>query len=203
MMKRVLLAIATAVLASMLPVVTAAANSDATLNFGSELNAAACGGTPIIAVTQTVLNDADSGFGGNAWAFDNYTRQIKVFQLSDGTFCATTHYEGRFTTNAGISPSGNSTVSAGITGSFVGGYRATQFTGTLLAPPAFSTHGNIGTFDYRCDLTFTCPGYLDWLTLYFSTTSGFNLDWWGWIYHGGQNGTWVNASIGSTGDITG
>jgi hypothetical protein len=203
MMKRLLFAVASAVLASLLPVVTAGATNDATLNFGTQLNAAACGGTPIIQVNETVLNDADSGFGGNAWAFDNYTRHIKVFQLSDGSFCATTHYEGSFTTNAGVSPSGTSTVSAGIAGAFIGGYRATQFTGTLLASPAAKTHGNIGTFDYMCDPTFTCPGFVDWTTLYFSTTSGFNLDWWGWIYHGGSNGTWVNAVSGSTGDITG
>jgi hypothetical protein len=44
---------------------------------------------------------------------------------------------------------------------------------------------------------------IDWLTLYFSSTSGFNLDWWGWIYHSGSNGTWVNAISSSSGDITG
>jgi hypothetical protein len=202
-MKRILFGVAGALVASLMSLSTAAATSGLTLNFGTELNAAACGGTEIIDVAQTVLNDADSGFGGNAWAVDNYTRHIKVFQLLDGTFCATTHYEGTFTTNAGTSPSGSSTVSPGITGTIIGGYRATQFSGTLLASPPYPTHGNIGTFDYMCDLTFTCPGYVDWLTLYFSSTSGFNLDWWGWIYHGGSNGTWVNASTGSTGDITG
>ena len=202
-MKRLLIAATSAVVASMLSLLTAAATSDTTLNFGTQLNAAACGGTPIIEVSQTVLNDADSGVGGNAWAFDNFTRQIKVFQLSAGTFCATTRYEGSFTTNAGVSPSGTSTVSAGISAPFIGGYRATQFSGTLLPSPGAATHGNIGTFDYMCDPTFTCPGFVDWTTLYFSTTSGFNLDWWGWIYHGGSHGTWVNARSGNLGDITG
>jgi hypothetical protein len=202
-MKRILFGLAAALLGSLVSWSTAAATSGVTLNFGRELNAAACGGMPIIDVTQTVLNDADSGFGGNAWAFDNYTRHIKVFQLSDGVFCATTHYEGSFTTNAGTSPSGSSTVTAGITGTILGGYRATSFSGTLLASSAYPSHGNIGSFDYMCDLAFICPGYVDWLTLYFSSTSGFNLDWWGWIYHAGGNGTWVNASSGSTGDITG
>jgi len=199
-MKRIVLAVTSALIAIMLSFVTSAAG-DATLNFGAELNAAACGGKPIIDVTQTVLNDADSGFGG-VWAFDNYSRHIKVFQLSDGNFCATTRYEGRFTTIAGVSPSGTSFVSAGISAPFIGGYRATEFAGTLLASPPASTHGNIGTFDYNCD-AFNCPGFVDWTTLYFSTTTGFNLDWWGWIYHGGSNGTWVNAITGSTGDITG
>jgi hypothetical protein len=202
-MKRILFGLAAALLASLVSLSTAAATSGVTLNFGTQLNAAACGGTPIIDVTQTVLNDADSGFGGNAWAFDNYTRHIKVFQLSDGVFCATTRYEGTFTTNAGTSPSGLSTVPAGITGTIIGGYRATSFSGTLLTSPANPTQGDIGSFDYNCDPTFTCPGFVDWVTLYFSATSGFNLDSWGWIYHGGGNGTWVNASSGSIGDITG
>ena len=26
--------------------------------------------------------------------------------------------------------------------------------------------------------------------------------WWGWIYHGGNNGAWVNSSAGNQGDIT-
>ena len=203
MTKRLIFALTSAVIASALSHLTAAAASDTTLNFGTELNAAACGGTSIIDVTQTVLNDADSGVAGNAWAFDNFTRQIKVFQLSNGNFCATTRYEGTFTTNAGPSPSSASTVSAGISAPFVGGYRATEFAGTLLASPSASTHGNIGTFDYMCDASFNCPGFVDWTTLYFSTTSGFNLDWWGWIYHGGSHGTWVNAISGNSGDITG
>jgi hypothetical protein len=202
MMKRIVFATTSAVIAIMLSFVTSAAG-DMTLNFGTELNAAACGGKPIINVRQTVLNDADSGVAGNAWAFDNFTRQIKVFQLSDGSFCATARYEGTFTTNAGISPSGAGTVSAGISAPFVGGYRATQFSGSLLTSPLASTHGNIGTFDYMCDASFNCPGFVDWTTLYFSTTTGFNLDWWGWIYHGGSNGTWVNAISGNSGDITG
>ena len=38
----------------------------------------------------------------------------------------------------------------------------------------------------------------------------FTLEWWGWVYHGGSNGPWVNACDpsegpeceGSSGDIT-
>jgi hypothetical protein len=50
----------------------------------------------------------------------------------------------------------------------------------------------------------------DWINTYLEPGATFMLEWWGWIYHGGQNGTWVNACAtsdgpeceGSSGDIT-
>ena len=36
-----------------------------------------------------------------------------------------------------------------------------------------------------------------------TTTSGFDVGaWWGWVYHAGSNGSWVNAVSGNSGDIT-
>jgi len=175
-----------------------------TLDFGPQLAASACGpGTLVVNVEQKVRNDADSGVAGNAWAFDDYERHIKVWQTgsSPDTFCATVSYEGKFTTNAGASPGNTGTVEAGVRGRFEGGYRTTQFTGTF--SPTEPTHGNLGVFDYRCDISFNCPGYVPWTTFYFTSTSGFDLAWWGWIYHAGKNGTWVNAISGNAGDITG
>jgi len=187
------------------------------LNYGAQLNSSQCGsGKPVINVVEKVLNDADSGGAGNVWAFDSYTRQIQVWQTGfDSTtnlnvYCATVQYEGSFTTVAGDSPGSDpnsippyfGSVAPDITGTMHGGYTAT-FEGTLSSSPEFSTHGNIGTFDYQCDPNGNCPGYVDWVGMYFPGYSNFAQPWWGWIYRTPHNGTWVNASSGNSGDITG
>lgn len=175
------------------------------LNFGKQLNAAQCNpsGKLVINVVQRIINDADSGFTTPVWAFDELTRQIQVWQTGAKTFCATVKYHGSFVTIAGPSPMGLGTIAAGITGTLEGGYTA-AITGTLKATPGASTRGNIGTFDYACDTAGNCPGAVFWADLYFDTADpgfDFSQPWWGWIYHGGNNGTWVNASAGSSGDI--
>ncbi|HEY6042341.1 MAG TPA: hypothetical protein VIX58_09430, partial [Anaerolineae bacterium] len=88
------------------------------------------------------------------------------------------------------------------------GYRTTVFTGTLNPNPAKPVKGQIGTFDYGCLPTDTgghdtCPGLFSWVGTYFTSTSGFDQAWWGWIYSTDYNGTWVNAISGNLGDITG
>ncbi len=170
-------------------------------NFGKTLNASTCNtsGAPIVNVSLKVINDSDSGFGGNAWANDDYVKTIQVWPQADGTNCAIVKYEGQFVTYDGLSPSGNSTVAAGVRGAFEGGYQAT-FDGTLT--PTLPTHGNLGTYDYACDGTFTCNTF-DWVSAYFTGNTFFNQPYWAWDYHAGHNGSWVNASTGSSGDITG
>lgn len=188
------------------PAAFAAQGPQPTLNFGQELNASQCGnGTLVIDVTMKVVNDADSGFGGY-WALDNYTKHVQVWQTGEDTFCAVASYMGEFTSVAGTSPSGNSMISDGVTGTMQGGYRTTQFTGTL--DPQLATHGNIGTFDYTCTITGGIASgcnYFSWVDTYFTNASGLTFDWWGWIYHAGNNGTWVNSSdyLYGLGDITG
>ena len=199
-MKRLLLVVGGAILL-WLPASSVLAAAAPTLNVGSNLSAATCGGTLIVNVTEKIRNDADSGVGGNNWALDNITRQIKVYKTAPGTFCATIRDRGTFTTFAGVSPNATGTVSAGVVGNFHGGYRAT-FSGTFT--PSMATHGNIGTFDYGCTVSGICPGYVNWKTFYFGATATESvLPWWGWIYHTANNGTWVNAISGNFGDITG
>jgi hypothetical protein len=181
-----------------------AAPSHTHLNWGSQLNQSECpNGTLVVNAVQKITKDADSGVGGNAWALDDEIRHIQVVQLDDGSFCATLSYQGSFSTLAGASPQNTGTVGDGVVGTFEGGYRSTIFTGHLLSTPLAKTKGSIGSFDYNCDSTFNCPGYVDWTTLYFSDTQGFDLEWWGWTYHAGNNGSWVNAIGGNSGDITG
>lgn len=176
------------------------------LNWGAQLNSgsSACpNGNLVINVVQKIINDNDSGVAGNAWAYDDFVRQITVVETVPGTFCATVKYQGNFTTIAGPSPGNTAVVGDGVVGTFQGGYVSTVFTGTLLVIPVARARGSIGTFDYACDTAFNCPGYVDWTTLFFSSTSGFDLSWWGWVYHAGNNGSWTNAVTGNSGDITG
>jgi len=176
------------------------------LNWGSQLSSGpdSCpSGKLVINVKQRVLNDVDSGVGGNFWAFDDFVRGIQVVEIGASTYCATVRYQGQFTTIAGTAPGGTGTVDSGVVGSFEGGYVSTVFTATLLSSPNQRTRGNIGTFDYSCDPAGNCPGYVDWTTLYFAAVSGFDLGWWGWVYHAGNNGSWVNSVDGNSGNITG
>ena len=198
-MKRLTFAIAAAAAVAALAAMTAFAFG------GNELSASACGGGKlVINVTHKVVNDADSGFQG-AWAFDAYNRQVQVWQTGDDTFCATVNYAGGFATIVGATSPGlgsTNTFGSSVKGTFDGGYRTTQFTGTLDSSPANPTHGNLGTFDYACDTSFNCPGYWSWVSTYFTSTVGFDFDWWGWEYRY-KSQRWINSSDGSSGDITG
>src|SRR5581483_5667859 len=93
------------------------------LNFGKQLNAAQCnaGGKMVINVVQHITNDEDSAVGGNYWAFDDFNRQIQVWQTAPNTFCAVVSYHGSFTTVAGPSPNGTGLVAAGVKGTIEGG----------------------------------------------------------------------------------
>jgi hypothetical protein len=126
-----------------------------------------------------------------------------VVQLGPSTFCATVKYQGHFTTIAGTAPEGTGTVGAGVVGTFEGGYVSTVFTATLVSHPMQRAMGSIGTFDYKCNASGNCPGYSSWTAFYFTAISGFDLAWWGWVYHGGNNGSWVNSITHNSGNITG
>ena len=65
-----------------------------------------------------------------------------------------------------------------------------DFTCTRISGPAYATHGNLGTFDANGDHSSFAS--------YFSTMGSWDQPIWGWTYH-----TPVNASSGSTGDISG
>ena len=123
----------------------------------------------IIDVEQKVLNDVDSGFGGNNWAFDNLQRKIEVYTQTDGSFCAVVNYHGTFDAQAGqLAPGmGASNILNGSEdGRFDGGYRGV-ITGTLKANPAWRTRGMVGTTDYMCNIAGACPGYVSWMAQYF------------------------------------
>ena len=162
------------------------------------------GAALLVNVVYVLTNDYDSGFAGNAWANDTIGRQLQIWQATDGTYCAAVSDLGAFTTFAGPSPSGLSTVSAGVRGVLTGGYVTTRFTGTFA--PSLRTHGFLGTFDLACTTAYTCPGTHPSYLSYFSSTSGDDLAHWGWIYYAGRHGTWLNqddVTAAAGGDITG
>ena len=168
-----------------------------------QLHARTCGqGKLVIDVHHKVVNDVDSGTKGNYWARDEYTRKLRVWRTGAGVYCAIVNYDGTFTTLAGPSPGGTTTIPAGITGTFKGGYRM-DFTARLRARPGVKTRGSLGTFDYRCDTAGNCPGSRYWVSVFFTKVTGDEFDWWGWIYKAGRNGTWLNAIDGVKGDIVG
>ncbi|TAL69034.1 MAG: hypothetical protein EPN88_06870 [Bacteroidetes bacterium] len=175
-------------------------------NFGQQVNAAQCNttGAPILNVTFKVINDADSGTTRPVWAFDSFNRRLQVWEQTDGTFCAIAKYQGQFVTIAGDSPGAaydiGGTVGDGVKGTVEGGYTA-NFDGTFT--PTLPTKGNLGTYNYACDTLGNCPGAFDWISAYFTGNTTFNQPYWAWNYHAGNNGSWVNASTGNSGDITG
>ena len=204
-MNKRLITIAATLIAILAMALPAGAASPASAR-SAQLSGSQCpAGKLVINVTHKVVNDIDSGVAGNYWAVDEYNRHIQVWQVGPDTFCAVASYAGSFVTVAGASPQTTDLdgILAGITGTFEGGYVSNVFHGTLNSSPSYSTRGNIGTFDYGCDpTTGVCTGLFSWRGTYFSSAPDFDLSSWGWTYHGGKNGTWVNSSDGNQGDIT-
>lgn len=174
------------------------------LDWSKETNRSACEakGAPVVNVSQHVTGDIDSGFNGG-WAVDTYTRRIQVWEVADGTYCAVVRYAGTFEAiqDARSPGQGSELVLDGDEdGSMVGGYRAI-IDGSLLPDPTWTDHGTVGQFDYGCVTLGDCPGAVNWVDQYFADGYDFSYAFWGWIYRAGPDGTWVNASTGSSGDI--
>lgn len=210
-MKKLLALVVVAVLGLLVSGKQAMAAPEVQLNWGSEVNPGQCGGDPgtlVVNVVYKVSNDVDSRVGGGAWASDDYNKHIQIWEVGPGSYCADVRYVGSFLTVAGASPQGTvPELAAGIMGTMEGGYRAT-IAGTFVPPSSVKTKGNLGSIDYGCNpLTDngnhnSCTNTFDWVGTYFPDGYNFAYGWWGWIYHGGSNGTWVNASTGNQGDIT-
>jgi hypothetical protein len=160
-----------------------------------------CAPGPIVVnVTMNVVNDADVGLARDVWALDKYQRQIQVIQTGPNTYCAATRYSGSFGTLTGISPGLTGFVFPGISSIMAGGDRFT-FNGQLRTD--VPTSGSIGTFDFACDASFTCPGRVDWRSLLFTNVTNFRTLWWAFAYATSDgHGTWANRMDYSYGDIT-
>jgi hypothetical protein len=159
-------------------------------------------------VSYRVQNDVDTGVKGNNWAFDSYTRTVRVWRKAPGRFCSTSTYKGEFTTIAGWSPGGKSQLPAGIRGTFKG-TSMTRFRGAFPASGA-PVRGFLGVKDFACtsaDRKGQCGGTWDWLRTYFNDLANFRYTKYTFTYHATENGkgTWsdalVNGKIRFSGDI--
>jgi hypothetical protein len=184
-------------------VVPAAAQNHAT-NLG-------CGsGKLALNIRYAVENDLDTGTQGNNWAFDTYSRTVHVWRKGPGRFCAASTYSGSFTTIAGMSPGGTTTIPAGIRGT-LNGQSTTTFRGTQR--PGLATRANLGLKDFQCtsaDTKGQCAGTYDWLSAYFTSKDNFKsfrYVRYEFTYHAteGGKGTWSDRLVGgkyrSSGDI--
>ncbi len=168
-----------------------------------------CGsGKPVVAVSYGVQNDVDTGIRGNTWAFDTYTRSVRVWRKSPGRFCAASTYNGTFASIDGSSPGGRSHLPAGIRGT-VGGTSVTTFRARL-ASRAAPLNGFLGVKDFACtsaDLKGRCAGTWDWIGDYFANVTQFRYTRYAFTYHASENGsgtyrdTLVNGKVRYTGDI--
>lgn len=164
-----------------------------------------CGaGRLVLSIHYRVLNDVDTGIRGNNWAFDTYTRTVRVRQKTRGRFCAASTYVGTFATIAGPSPAGKTTIPAGVRGTFKG-QSVTTFHGAI-DESATPTRGDLGTKDFQCtsnDVKGRCAGTYDWLSHYFTSADNFKSFTYvryDFTYHAieGGNGTWMDKLVGGT-----
>jgi len=148
------------------------------------------GARELVDVSFVLTNYGDSGYAG-LWALDTVRRRLRIWRHTDGTYCAQVSDDGsRFTTVAGPAPVGGSYVAGGITGTFDGGYVTTEIVGKFT--PRYPTHGNLGTFDAKCDRDFNCPGKRpSWLS-YFTKPVANEFASWGWLYDAGSHGSWLD-----------
>ena len=188
------------------------------LNWGSHVNPARCPtdqGYRYLEINVTRRVEGDDAFtyhpnkvaggplvAGTNWAVREFNQHIQVWQVGvqeppptvgAARFCALVRYQGSFTTKPGASPAGTDSIAEGIDGSFEGGYLLV-FNADELAPPKLKTRGHIGTVAGPIDL-------YDWRESYFTNFGLDDLQWWGWVHHGGHNGAWVNSIEGNQGDI--
>ena len=196
------ISISTALVVLWLAVPAAAQTHATTLGCGS--------GKLVLDIHYSVANDLDTGVRGNNWAFDTYTRAVRVWRKAPGRFCAASTYDGAFATIAGASPGGQTTIPAGIRGS-LHGQSTTTFRGTLRR--GLSARANLGTKDFQCtsaDTKGQCAGTFDWLSASFTSTDNFQSFTYvryEFTYHAteGGKGTWSDKLVGrqyrSSGDI--
>jgi hypothetical protein len=159
-------------------------------------------------ITYKVMNDEDSGNVGY-WALDNYTKQVQVWQVPDGSFYAIATYEGKWNTFAGaLSPGAGTALTKDGSGTFFGGW-----VGTFNAEscPSPMVAGSLGGKDFggtQADVLLGTygagqvgsPSPFDFLGTYFPGYTNFVQTKWGWTYRY-QNQTWSNFYNGTSGDI--
>lgn len=139
-------------------------------------------------------NHPDSGEVGGNWALDDYQRTAKICQVASGSYTAQVTDHGSF--DAHQSPHTGNVFSPNVSGSMNGHYNTTftapaDWSGFSKGPSSFN--GGPSTGDWLTSLwasDYASPGSQDWSWTYTRKCDC-------------GNETWVNASSGNSGDITG
>jgi hypothetical protein len=173
----------------------------------------------LVDVTYNIINDADSGDGGNYWAYDAMTRHLQIWfvNIVNGVnnYCAEIKDTGTFATQAGVRSPGSfmvngSYINGGVVdgtevGTFSGGAVITVIGTFNLNDPAHwpaSGKGNGGTtLNDGCVITppagtiNNCPHLIHtWEAHYFA--NGYQetgIPVWGWSYIGVDHSTAPDA----------
>ena len=146
------------------------------------------------------MNDADQAPDGDYWARLEYNRHIQVWKVgivvppvTGERYCVLVKYQGSWTTIAGDSPNNTGPIPAGIDGTFEGGYRAVVI-GVLNETGSVKLRGRAPTVDRGWSgLPHASAAPDDWIDRFFLSYDSVTPLWWGWIYHGGPNSTFVHA----------
>jgi hypothetical protein len=201
----------------LLATTTASLAQNPSLNWGSEVNPARC---PTdqgyryleINVTRKVEADFAPGAGNfdadqiapmspDGWAEREFNQHIQVWKVGvivdpppgGERFCALVRYQSSFVSTGTSNPA--------ATGCRPASREPSRVATDWCSPPRrTSRHQPAATWKRsRCPVASPT-----WISQYFTSISTTVPEWWGWVYHGGHNGTWVN-SIGPNvqGNITG
>jgi len=179
-----------------------AAPRDVGTEWGEQVNVGSCSmdSSPLIDVEQEVRNGTDLGSEGS-WSEVNFTRDIQVWKIDDGQYCAVVEHEGRFQAIEGAqSPGGEGTLTGNEKGQMQGGYRA-MISGDLKESSKMTVRGSLDPVESNCtELDSECE-QSTWMNQYFESGQNVEYDWWGWIYRTQNCGTWTNSQSSNSGDI--
>ena len=156
------------------------------------------GGPMVVNAYATYRNSADVGADGHVWALDAARESIQIWQIGTNTYCLKRQDSGTFTTFAGVSPEGTSTVSGGVTGRWYGEI-VVVIHGTFA--PKVATSGFVGDFDLQCQQDGTCLGPAFNARSYFSSIDSAQFLTFKATFAGGACGVWRQSIDGNTGDI--
>lgn len=158
--------------------------------------------SPVVDVNQEVVDEADRSSSGE-WAQVNYTRHIRVWEMSDQKYCAVVEHEGRFQAIEGASsPAGNGQLTGKEQGTMQGGYRAIVTGSEIKESPEMSRKGSAEPVQNGClGPSSECQKEALWTEAYFEPGYQQRYDWWAWIYDSGRCGKWVDRQYNDEGDV--
>lgn len=158
--------------------------------------------SPMVDVRQEVEGDMDRSSNG-PWADLNYTRHIRVWELSEEKYCAVVEYDGAFNAVEGMKSPGSGEVLTGKEhGEMQGGYRAIISGSEINQSVEWPYKGEMQPVNYQCRVASgDCENKNDWTQSFFNSNQDVEYEWWAWVYDSGKCGTWTNTKSENSGDV--